>query len=160
MISPGGRYVLLSLRETLPGGENRNYTEVYDVKQKRTILSEPAGRSQLNWMPKQELLYFVTDSEDGRSVVTLDPLTSESKIIAQGLPKENFHIAPDEKSLFFSAKETLTISNPGGLKRLIGIDDRQSHTVNAISSIVISSHRSYPAAHLRKTNRLAQRCDR
>ncbi len=100
MISPGGRYVLLSLRETLPGGENRNYTEVYDVKQKRTILSEPAGRSQLNWMPKQELLYFVTDSEDGRSVVTLDPLTSESKIIAQGLPKENFHIAPDEKSLF------------------------------------------------------------
>jgi len=126
VISPGGRFVLLSLRETLPGGENRNYTEVYDVKQKRTILSEPAGRSQLNWMPKQELLYFVTDSEEGRSVVTLDPLTTESKIIARGLPKENFHIAPDEKSLFFSAKETLSISNPGGLKRLIGIDDRQS----------------------------------
>ena len=126
IISPGGRFVLLSLRETLPGGENRNYTEVYDVKQKRTILYEPATRSQLNWMPKQDLLYYVTDSEDGRSIVTLDPLTTESKVIARGLPKETFHIAPDEKSLFFSAKETLLISNPGGLKRLIGIDDRQT----------------------------------
>lgn len=126
VISPAGRFVLLSLRETLPGGENRNYTEVYDTKQKRTILSEPAGRSQLNWMPKQELLYYVTDGEEGRSIVTLDPLTTASKVIAKGLPKENFHIAPDEKSLFYSAKETITISNPGGLKRLIGIDDRQS----------------------------------
>lgn len=126
IISPSGRFVLLSLRETLPGGENRNYTEVYDAKQERTILSEPSSRTQLNWMPKQDMLYYVTDSEEGRSLVTLDPLTTESKVIARGLPKETFHIAPDEKSLFFSAKETLLISNPGGLKRLIGIDDRQT----------------------------------
>lgn len=126
-ISPSGRFVLLSLRETLPGGENRNYTEVYDVKQKRIILSEPAGRTQLNWMPKQDLLYYVTDSEEGRSLITFDPVTNENKIIAKGLPKETFHIAPDERSLFYSSKETIVISNPGGLKRLIGIDDRQSH---------------------------------
>jgi len=126
VISPGGRYVLLSLQETLSGGENRSYIEVYDTKQERTILSETANRSQLSWMPKQDLLYYVTDSEEGRSIVTLDPLTTESRIIAKGLPKETFHIAPDEKSLFFSAKERLTISNPGGLKRLIGINDRQS----------------------------------
>ena len=125
-ISPGGRFVLLSLRETLPGGENRNYTEVYDTRQKRTILSEPGERSQLNWMPKQELLYYVVDNEEGRSLITFDPLTTEEKIIAKGLPKETFHIAPDEKSLFYSSKETLSISNPAGLKRLIGIDDRQS----------------------------------
>lgn len=126
-ISPSGRFVLLSLRETLPGGENRNFTEIYDVKQKRTILSEPANRSQLSWMPKQDLLYYVTDSEEGRTLLTLNPLTVENKIIAEGLPKETFHIAPDEKSVFFSSKETITISNPGGLKRLIGIDDRQSN---------------------------------
>jgi dipeptidyl aminopeptidase/acylaminoacyl peptidase len=125
VISPAGRFVLLSLRETLSGGEGRSYTEVYDVKQKRTILSETASRAQLNWMPKQELLYYVTDSEEGRSIITLDPLTNEQKVIAKGLPKENFYIAPDEKSIFYSSKETLTISNPGGLKRLIGIDDRQ-----------------------------------
>lgn len=124
-ISAGGRFVLLSLRETLSGGNNRSYTEIYDTKQKRTILSEPGSRSQLNWMPKSELLYYVSDDDNGRTLYTLDPLTLESKIIAEGLPKENFHIAPDEQSVFFSSKESITISNPGGLKRLLGMDDRQ-----------------------------------
>lgn len=125
-ISPSGRFLLLSLRETLPGGDNRSYTEVYDVKQKRTILAEQTNRAQLNWMPRQDLLYYVTDNEEGRTLRTLEPLTLEDKIIAEGLPKENFHVAPDEQSIFFSSKETLIVSNPGGLKRLIGIDDRQS----------------------------------
>jgi len=125
-ISAGGRFLLINLQETLPGGESRNYTEIYDVRQKRIIFSETTQRAQLNWMPQSDLLYYVTDSEDGRTLHTLNPLNVESRIIAEGLPKENFYIAPDEKSIFFSSKETLTISNPGGLKRLIGIDDRQS----------------------------------
>ncbi|WP_298645979.1 S9 family peptidase [uncultured Proteiniphilum sp.] len=125
-ISPSGRFVLLSLRETQPGGNGRNYTEIYDAKQKRTILSEPGDRTQLNWMPKSDLLYYVADENEERTLYTLDPLTAEIKIIAEGLPKENFHMAPDEQSLFFSSKKSITLSNPGGLKRLIGIDDRQS----------------------------------
>ena len=126
-ISPGGRFLLLSFRETLPGGSNRNHTEIYDTRQKRVILSEPSSRSQLRWMPKRELLMFTADDNEGRTLYTLDPLTMETAVLAEGLPKENFHMAPDEQSLFFSSKETLVISNPGGLKRLIGIDDRQSH---------------------------------
>jgi Dipeptidyl aminopeptidases/acylaminoacyl-peptidases len=126
-ISPSGRFLLLSLRETPEGGKNRNYTEIYDAKQKRTVLFEPANREQLTWMPQSDVLYYVDDSEKGRSLRTLDPLTVETKIIAENLPKENFYIAPDEKSMFFSSKETLSVSNPGGLKRLIGIDDRQSN---------------------------------
>lgn len=125
-ISPSGRLVLLSFRETLPGGENRNHTEIYDTRQQRIIFSEPLSRPQLKWMPRSDLLFFVGDSEEGRTLYTLDPLTMETKIMAEQLPKENFHIAPDEQSLFYSSKETLTLSNPGGLKRLIGIDDRQS----------------------------------
>jgi len=88
------------------------------------ILSEPGARAQLNWMPKSDLLYYVADDNSGRTLYTLDPLTAETKIIAEGLPKENFHMAPDEQSVFFSTKESITISNPGGLKRLLGIDDR------------------------------------
>lgn len=124
-ISPSGRFVLLSLRETLSGGSGRNYTEIYDTKQKRTIFSEPTSRTQLNWMPKSDLLYYVADDNDGRTLYTLDPLTAETNIIAEGLPKENFHMAPDEQSVFFSTKKSIIISNPGGLKRLLGIDDRQ-----------------------------------
>jgi len=124
-ISPSGRFLLLNLRETLSGGSSRGYTEIYDTKQKRTILSEPVDRTQLSWMPQSDLLYYVADDNDGRTLYTLDPLTAETKIIAEGLPKENFHMAPDEQSIFFSSKESITISNPGGLKRLLGIDDRQ-----------------------------------
>lgn len=124
-ISPSGRFVLLSLQETLSGGDTRRYTEIYDTKQKRTILNEPASRSQLRWMPKSDLLYYVSDENKGRTIYTLNPLTSEVKVIAEGLPKENFHIAPDEQSLFFSSKKSISISNPGGLRRMLGIDDRQ-----------------------------------
>ncbi|MDO5523950.1 MAG: S9 family peptidase [Bacteroidia bacterium] len=125
-ISPSGRFVLLRLQETLKGGDNRNYIEIYDTRQKRTILSEASNRSQLSWMPKSDILYYVADGNDGRVMYTLDPLQSETKIIAQNLPRENFRMAPDEKSMFYSSKETVSVTTPSGLKRLIGIDDRQS----------------------------------
>lgn len=126
-ISPSGRFVLLRLQETLKGGTNRSTTEIYDTRQKRVIFSEPANRTQLAWMPKSDMLYYVADGNDGRTMYTLNPLTAETRIIAENLPKENFHIAPDEKSMFYSTKETIQSSNPSGLKRLIGIDDRQSY---------------------------------
>lgn len=126
-ISPSGRFVLLSLRETFSGGENRSHTQIYDSREQRIIFSEPMSRPQLGWMPKSDLLSFVADTEEGRTLYTLNPLTMETLIRAEKLPKENFLIAPDEQSLFYSSKESLTPSNPGGLKRLIGIDDRQSH---------------------------------
>lgn len=125
-ISPSGRFVLLRLSETLSGGKSRSYTEIYDTRQKRTIFSEPGSRSQMSWMPKSELVYYVMDDENGRTLYTLNPLNTETKIIAQNLPKESFYIAPDEKSMFFSSKESVNASSPDGLKRLIGIDDRQS----------------------------------
>ena len=124
-ISPSGRFVLLQLSETLEGGDTKSYIEVYDNNQKRTILNETANRSQLKWMPNTDNLSFVLDSEHGRSLVAFHPLTMESNIIAEGLPKENFTIAPDEKSMFYSSKETLSVSSPSGLKRLLAPDDRQ-----------------------------------
>lgn len=126
-ISPSGRFILLSLRETFPGGKNVNYIEVYDTKQKRTILSESDNRNHIKWMPKSDLLFYVDDNSDDRKIISLNPLTIETKVIAHGLPKENFYMAPDEESVFFSSKETIAASSPAGLKRLIGIDDRQSN---------------------------------
>ncbi len=124
-ISPSGRYVLLQLSETLTGGDTKRYVEVYDTKQQRTLLHESVNRSQLKWMPKSDLLSHVVDTENGRSMVTLDPLTMMSTTIAEDLPKENFTVAPDEKSMFYSSKETLSVSSPSGLKRLLAPDDRQ-----------------------------------
>lgn len=124
-ISPSGRFVLLGLTETFPEGKSVGFTEIYDVKEKRTIISETAFRSQLRWMPKSDLLFYVDDNNGDRSVMTLDPQTLRTKVLAKGLSKENFYIAPDEKSIFFSSKETIIANNPAGLKRMFGIDDRQ-----------------------------------
>ena len=115
------------MSETHKGGRNSNFTEIYDTKEKRTILSEPANRSQIKWMPKSDLLFYVDDRNDARSVYSLNPITNETVLLAERLPKERFYIAPDEKSLFFSSKETITPLTPAGLKRLVGIDDRQSN---------------------------------
>jgi dipeptidyl aminopeptidase/acylaminoacyl peptidase len=125
-ISPSGRFVLIGLRETLPGGKSVDFIEVYDTKQKQTIISEIANRQSLRWMPESDILYYVDDINDKRNVYTLNPITKETNILAEGLPKESIYIAPDEKSLFFSTKETISALSPAGLKRLIGINDRQS----------------------------------
>lgn len=124
-ISPKGRFVLLRFMETLPGGKKKQYIEIYDSKQHRIVLSEPDSRMQLGWMPKSELLYYVADSEKGRTLFTLDPLKAKTNVLAENLPKEKFYIAPDEKSMFYSVKETQTLGSPAGLKRLLSPEDRQ-----------------------------------
>ncbi|MFA7390086.1 MAG: S9 family peptidase, partial [Proteiniphilum sp.] len=88
-ISPSGRFVLVSLRETLPGGENRSHTEIYDTQQKRVIFSEPLSRPQLKWMPQSDLLTYTADKGERRTLYSLNPLTMETVIMAENLPKEN-----------------------------------------------------------------------
>ncbi len=65
-------------------------------------------------MPKSDLLYFVTDNNNGRALYTLDPLTLETRTVAENLPKENFHISPDEKSMFFFFERNNNHQQPGG----------------------------------------------
>lgn len=125
-ISPSGRFILLIYTETLPGGSRIQSVEVYDAQQKRIIFSENSVREQLGWMPKSDLLHYVADNENGRTLYTIDPLTMQTKILAENLPKEKFSIAPDEKSMFYSTKKSQIISNPSGLKRLLSPEDRQS----------------------------------
>ena len=124
-ISPSGRYVLIYTSETLPGGKTTSSLEVFDTKQQRTLMSETTNRSQLKWMPKSDMLSYVSDTENGRTMFNLDPLTMVSTIVAEDLPMETFTLAPDEKSMFYSTKETLTTESPANLKRLLAPDDRQ-----------------------------------
>ena len=126
-ISPSGRYVLINLSETLPGGKTNRYIEVYDLQQQHTLLSESSNRQQFKWMPKSDMLSYVTDTENGRTMFKLDPLTMQSIIVAEDLPRESFIFSPDEQSLFYSSKETVDVTSPASLKRMIGIDDRQGN---------------------------------
>ena len=126
-ISPNRKYILLNLTETLPGGKTNRYVEVYDLKENQTLLKESSNRKQLKWMPKSDMLSYVEDSENGRTMFKLNPSTMETSIMAENLPHENFRFSPDEQSLFYSKKEKLEVVSPTNLKRMIGIDDRQGH---------------------------------
>ncbi len=129
-ISPSGRFVLISTTQTLTGGKSTSSMQVYDTKEKRIAISETSKRSQVKWMPKSDMLSYLTNTENGRTMFKLDPLTKESTVIAENLPLEIFTIAPDEKSMFYSSKETLTVKSPTNLKRLLAPDDRQSNYRN------------------------------
>lgn len=124
-ISNSGRFVLINLSNTLPGGRGMAKIEVYDTKEKKVVLSENSSRQMLNWMPKSDLLYFVEDSENGRTLYTLNPLNNTVSKLAENLPNQGFSFAPDEKSVFFTTSESISVNNPKGLRRMIGIDDRQ-----------------------------------
>ena len=126
-ISPSGRYVLINIGETLPGGKTERYMQVYDTQQKRTLISEAAHRAQIKWMPLSDMLSYVSDTESGRTMFKLDPLTMEATILAEDLPIETFVIAPNEQSMFYTTKETMETNSPTNLKRMLGIDDRQEH---------------------------------
>ena len=123
VISPGGRFVRLNFSEVLPGGESRTFVEIYDTRTRRTVLSETA-RPQLNWLPNSDLLTFVRDGANGRALYTLDPLTMEINLLADQLPNENLMVAPDGRSVFFTSSQTITVTNPPGLLRMVSINDR------------------------------------
>ena len=123
VISPGGRFVRLNYNEVLPGGTTRSWVDIYDMRTRRVVLSEPA-RAQLNWLPNSDLLTFVRDGANGRALYTLDPLTMDINRLADHLPSENLRIAPDGRSVFFTSSQTVTVTNPPGLLRMISINDR------------------------------------
>ena len=118
------------MSETLPGGKINCNVEVYDMPQQRTLIRESTNRTQLRWMPKSDMLSYVSDTENGRTMFKLDPLTMQTTIVAEDLPRESFMFSPDEQSLFFSSKETMEVKSPASLKRMMGIDDRQEQYRN------------------------------
>ena len=126
-VSPGGRLVLMRFSTTNDEGKTQNSIEVYDTKEKKTVLAENDTRNQLGWMPKSDLLRYFTETDEGWSLMTLDPLTNQTRMLAGNLPKENFTFSPDEKTLYYSKKETLGAKSPKGLKRILAPDDRQEY---------------------------------
>ena len=129
-VSPGGKFVLLRFSTTNEEGKSQNSIEVFDIKGNKTVLAENDSRNQLNWMPKSDLLRYFAETDNGWSLLTLDPVSNDTRMVAGNLPKENFTFSPDEKMLYFSKKETLGAKSPKGLKRILAPDDRQENYRN------------------------------
>ncbi|MGC3977680.1 MAG: prolyl oligopeptidase family serine peptidase [Paludibacteraceae bacterium] len=126
-ISPSGRFILMRFTVTSDEGKSQRYIEIYDTKQKRTILNESDSRNQLDWMPQSDKLRYFESDYAGFNMYTFDPVTSDKKLIAKNVPLENFTISPDEKILYYSKKLTLEEKTPEGLIRLLSPEDRQDY---------------------------------
>ena len=94
-VSPGGRLVLMRFSTTNEEGKTQNSIEVFDIKGNKTVLAENDTRNQLGWMPKSDLLRYFTETDEGWSLMTLDPLTNQTRMLAGNLPKENFTFSID-----------------------------------------------------------------
>ena len=129
-VSPSGRFVLMRFSTTNNEGKSQRSIQVYDAKQKRIILSETDTRNQLGWMPQSDKMYFFESDEGGFNMYTLDPLNADKKLIGKNIPFENFAISPDEKTLYYSKKQTVEEKTPEGLTRLLSPEDRQDYYRN------------------------------
>lgn len=126
-VSPGGKFVLINYNTTDNEGKVSYQVEVIETKQNKVIFSENSNRTQLGWMPKSDILRYFTDTDNGRSLYTLNPLTGTVTLIASNLPKQNFIFSPDEKNLYYSKDEKMEPKSPKGLNRLSSPEDRQDY---------------------------------
>lgn len=129
-ISPSGKYVLLRFSITNEDGKSQRSIQVVDVKTKKVLIDEVDNRNQLDWMPKSDKLIYFESDDSGFNMYQLDPATADKKLLAKNVPLENFAISPDEKTLYYSKKESIETKSPEGLTRLLSPEDRQDYYRN------------------------------
>ncbi|NDW19523.1 S9 family peptidase [Dysgonomonas sp. 216] len=120
-ISPNGRFVLLRYRIYDKEGKSSDYSQILDIQTNRRV---NLGSKYPNWMPTSNKIYY-TESRNGKlHFITLDPEVLTETIVATDIPSGGFYISPDEKSLYYTDKESGN-EQKGDLKRLLSPEDRQ-----------------------------------
>ena len=122
-LSPAGKYTLITYTDNL-GARSSYSTELYNIKTGRRVNIDIDNRKrQLNWMPKSELLYYLSKEGEQTNLSTINPETLEEIILVKNIPDERFTISPDEKLLFYSKAERET-EKTGDVFRLHTLTNR------------------------------------
>jgi dipeptidyl aminopeptidase/acylaminoacyl peptidase len=101
-ISPKGSHVLISYTENR-GATSSHATELYRVKDgRRTTVDTERRKTQLQWMPMSEKLWYRQKDGERTHLVAIHPETLEETVLARDIPAEHVTFAPDEKALFYS----------------------------------------------------------
>lgn len=101
-ISPNGKFALIQYRTTLAGGSGTSETILYRISDGHTQYIKDG----LSWMPSSSLLYYITNTNNGRELHTIDPENMQDKLLASGLPSGYFSWSPDESYLIYSIYES------------------------------------------------------
>jgi dipeptidyl aminopeptidase/acylaminoacyl peptidase len=118
-ISPDGRFILLNYSDNVEGNIGR-YSRLYEVKTGKKLFID----KDLSWMPVSCKLYYTAQRGAKNSIVCIDPETMSESVFAENVPKGYFRIAPNEKELYYSEKESYE-ERKGDLLILESPTDRQ-----------------------------------
>lgn len=121
LVSPDGKYLLTTIRETYSKDKSRRYTTLSDTRT-RKVITTFTGR-ELGWMPRSSRLWYTANGPQGTNVFVVDPATLQETLWAENLPESNFRICPDERHLLTSQHEAIE-GDKGPLHRVLSPRDR------------------------------------
>lgn len=101
-LSPSGKILLLTERETI---DLKSYYRTYIYQHNRCIAELPEDYRFASWMPQQDLLYRTRTTDEGRQLITYNPLTQEEKVLAHQIPKGSFYILPNGSQLLYTIED-------------------------------------------------------
>lgn len=120
-ISPDGKYLLTKYSETFSASDKNYRATLQEIATGKIITEDITPYAQ--WMPKGSTLYYTNKKPAGYDVITIEVPTLKSRVIARGVPENNFTVTPDGKSLIFY-KSVDGTKDAGPLKRVKSPDDR------------------------------------
>lgn len=120
-LSANGKYMIKTYSQRAPKQSNRR-TEIVELATGKVV----GENGQATWMPRSNKYYYTRyDRIEGKQIVTVDPATGISEVIANHLPEGYFDFSPTEDYLIF------TIYNEGEKElnpdvfEIVHPDDRQ-----------------------------------
>ena len=120
-LSSDGRYALVPSYETTGPKQTTWHYDVYDLRQ-RTIARSYTQPQR--WMPGQDALLSTRTGVNGRQLVKTDIATGAETVLADGLPDNNWTMAPNGK--FLILQQTVQGANDDrDVHQIIQPDDRQ-----------------------------------
>lgn len=119
-LSPDGKYMILSYQQRASGGDK--WSGKIIERQTGRVISE---RQDASWMPTSNLYYYTRKTVKGRELVTVNPATSEEKVLCSNLPNGSFVIAPTEDYLIMMQRENGPKELNPDVYEMIHPEDRQ-----------------------------------
>ena len=120
-ISPNGKYLIYSKRNTKEGGATSDEFFIKDLTSNKII-----GRTNnlITWMPKTNKYWYIKQSNEGRQIINGDPVTQEENVFAEKIPDNIAAISPTEDYIIISTIQEGPKEDPN-VYEVIEPDDRQ-----------------------------------
>lgn len=120
-VSPNGKYIILGYSQRAPKQSTRK-TKIIEIASGH-VVGDVEGAE---WMPTSNKYYYTRhDRVLGRQLVTVDPATGVSEVLANNMPDGYFSVSPTEDYLIISTWEEGPKELNKDVFEILAPDDRQ-----------------------------------